>query len=494
MILLTVSIALTTVLLASNDHTQNSKYGVLYAAGSSNSSLIFGYSNATYIPNNDTSLSTTPDPCIRSAEIQIHSITSSFNITKATALANKDTAFNSRIEGYTPTFDSNFDIWDLNKTNCTITWKTTNLVYDLRNTTSVVKRIIVTEDSAITRVLNITGQSITGHFSNVLNASNWSGYEFAGDGNIPPATQMYASESTFNVPAISIPTYPSNACRTDIGHLPCVLANWVGLEDKSGATDNILAQTGAAENITCASSTSCSTKYSIWYEFLAPPSFLPPVYCTGLGQVNSTDSITVNVYMDTLVGGKDSSVVDILTEDNTNLHANVCSIKDKFFNSTTPVYSSFINEDPFFGTMPKFNNVQMTQNTVNYNNGYRFVSQPYSNGWYNEWNFFHNNDTSITNHDLTGENFTETWNTICSPTSGTWTVSQTCTLNNNYNASGNIIVQNAAVLRIPWGITLKNDFSLHNLQINSGGGVLIDGLNNPNHPTWPGGSIKCLIC
>jgi hypothetical protein len=58
------------------------------------------------------------------------------------------------------------------------------------------------------------------------------------------------------------------------------------------------------------------------------------------------------------------------------------------------------------------------------------------------------------------------------PTSGTWTITQSCTLTSNASMDG-LLVQNNSVLTIPAGITLDLDFVNSNLTVKFGSGVLI---------------------
>jgi len=63
---------------------------------------------------------------------------------------------------------------------------------------------------------------------------------------------------------------------------------------------------------------------------------------------------------------------------------------------------------------------------------------------------------------------------ICSPAqSGDWVISENCTLLNDATILGDVIVQNNSVLVIPNLVSLDIDFSLHNLTVESGSGVLI---------------------
>ncbi len=60
------------------------------------------------------------------------------------------------------------------------------------------------------------------------------------------------------------------------------------------------------------------------------------------------------------------------------------------------------------------------------------------------------------------------------PTSpGDWTISSSCTMGSNFNATGDVFVANNSVLTIPNGITLGVNFASHKLFVNSGSGVLI---------------------
>jgi len=60
------------------------------------------------------------------------------------------------------------------------------------------------------------------------------------------------------------------------------------------------------------------------------------------------------------------------------------------------------------------------------------------------------------------------------PDSGTWTVTSTCTLGQNDEVFGNLMVQNNSVLTIPTGLTLTIDLNTYNITVESGSGVLIE--------------------
>jgi hypothetical protein len=223
--------------------------------------------------------------------------------------------------------------------------------------------------------------------------------------------------------------------------------------------------------------------------------FCPPINSTIYPHAG--DSITANVVLDTWIGGKDPSKVDVFIYDNNNSNIFCTEEGKKYFNSTIPIYNSFITEVPPLFTEPNFTKVTMTQNTVIYNGLASPISSPYQQGWFNEYNFFDPSFyDSVNNGFLIGQNFTETWNPFCViPSSGNWTVPSTCTLNVTATAPANIIVPNGVVLRIPYGIStstaLKIDLIHNYLKINSGGGVLIDGSDNSS---YPGGVIKCPTC
>ncbi len=432
--------------------------------------------NSTSIDNsNVTSTGQLSDSCWNSLRHQVKNTISPFNETRAKGLASSDTDFGSHIQGYKTKFDGEFNTWHIDKANCAVTWRTTNLVYHLYNSTGgFVKNVIVTEDPISTSILNVTEQNI--QIKNLQdNSTIWSGYEFTGDGNNPHTSTMEYSYTTFIVPAVSVPSYPStNTCygtQNQIG--TCNLAIWAGLEHHLGGGEFDLAQSGATANIACNTS-NCNTVYFLWYEFLPDN----PVQCPAGVYINASDQISVSVYLDILNGGTDASKVDIMTSDSQNSNA-FCTYSHSYFNSTSPYYSSFITESA--STTPQFNNVDMVSNTVYYNGAYHFVTDPYSNGWYYEWNFFNPSVTSINNSPISSSNhdFTETWNPLCYPTSGTWTVSQTCTFwSGNGNVQGSVIIPNSVTLRIPFGQILTIDFTHYNLKVNWGGTLLIDGGNH----------------
>jgi len=59
------------------------------------------------------------------------------------------------------------------------------------------------------------------------------------------------------------------------------------------------------------------------------------------------------------------------------------------------------------------------------------------------------------------------------PSSGTWTITTSCTMTASAPAPGNVLVQNNAVLTVPSGITLTINFLSFNLTVESGSGVLV---------------------
>ncbi|MGB6462952.1 MAG: hypothetical protein WBF38_01840 [Nitrosotalea sp.] len=455
----------------------------------SGSSLDFGgFSNSTSFnsnTSNNTSASSLSDSCWESLRHQVASTISSFNETKSKILSGKDLNFSSSIQGYDTKFDGEFNTWHLDRTGCTVTWLTTNLVYHLYNSTGgFVKNVIVTQDPLSTKILNVTEQNIKIKFFQEQ-SNNWSGYEFAGDGNNPHTSTMEDSYSTFVVPSISVPSYPPKACQpTDsFGDGICLVGSWVGLENHAGGGASDLAQSGIAENLTCNNLSCNDPQYYIFYEFLPDN----PIQCPAGVYINAGDQVTANVYLDILYGGTDASKVDIITNDpSSNIF---CTFSHDYFNSTSPYYSSFITEVPTCCILPQFNYVNFTNNAVYYNGAGHYITDPYSNGWFNEYNFFndglkpyyHFNDTSINNLPVrfsSMHDFSEIWNPLCQPTSGTWTVSSTCTFwNLNGNARGSVIVQNGVTLRIPGGQTLTLDFTHYNLKANWGSTVLIDGGN-----------------
>ena len=85
--------------------------------------------------------------------------------------------------------------------------------------------------------------------------------------------------------------------------------------------------------------------------------------------------------------------------------------------------------------------------------------------------------------DTAGNNATQVIRTVevapppesCTPpTSGDWTVGESCTINSNTTIQGNVLVRDGSVLSIPSGVTLDIDFASFSLTVRSGSGVFIE--------------------
>jgi hypothetical protein len=61
----------------------------------------------------------------------------------------------------------------------------------------------------------------------------------------------------------------------------------------------------------------------------------------------------------------------------------------------------------------------------------------------------------------------------CVPVAGNWTITSDCTLSTSHNSTGNVIIENNAILIIPNGVTLDIDYSTFDLIVRFGGNVLI---------------------
>ena len=59
------------------------------------------------------------------------------------------------------------------------------------------------------------------------------------------------------------------------------------------------------------------------------------------------------------------------------------------------------------------------------------------------------------------------------PVSNDWTISSSCIMSTSATAPANVIVNNGAVLTIPYGITLTMHFTTNHLVVHPGGGILI---------------------
>ena len=59
------------------------------------------------------------------------------------------------------------------------------------------------------------------------------------------------------------------------------------------------------------------------------------------------------------------------------------------------------------------------------------------------------------------------------PGSGNWTISSSCILNTSHVATGNVTVENNAILIVPSGVTLDIDYTSFDLIIKSGGNIIV---------------------
>lgn len=354
--------------------------------------------------------------CTKVVEEGIRAKGSSLDDQKAISLAMNNDGFKSKTSAYIPTFEVIFTTWAFDPTasspeNCNLKLSTVNVIFSLASSRGFEKKIVVSEDPSLTRVLNITEQLRNGHFGGNQSSNDrrpggfssavsnyWSGYEFAGNANNPPTNTIYEARGTWAVPAVQVPY--SGACTSS---LPCDAAVWVGLDDTSGANNDHLAQAGTDSYITnCPSS--CGTTYEPWFEFL--PS--GPNFCGGM-VFNPGDSVTtyVNKHSGT------STLYDISITDNTL--GSACGVTSHNYSTmSAPIYAAFIVERFQFTsggayTLAKFSPFNIS-GTLNYSGSSHSIYTPYSNFWFVQWSMQNGGNTNIgvSSVDSTGK-FTESW-------------------------------------------------------------------------------------
>lgn len=236
-------------------------------------------------------------------------------------------------------------------------------------------------------------------------SSNWAGYSFYG--NSSATIPLYESKTTYIMPVVSKPISPSDACRVDLGKKKCMLMIWTGLTDTY--TGNKISQGGSVVEVECTSSTTCNTKYYLFFEFYPQPA----ATCESNPPYNGGDSMTVTVTNKAKSGGSNTKY-NIMVLDNTI--GSGCGIFDyDFADLPSPYYGAFINERPAVGsytnyqTLAKFTYDTMT-GWVYYNGSTKSIYTPYSNAWYNRYTMQNGGYTNITisNVDISGS-FTATY-------------------------------------------------------------------------------------
>jgi hypothetical protein len=266
----------------------------------------------------------------------------------------------------------------------------------------------VTEDAALSKITLINEQIGNPKFLPNNNfSSNWSGYEFAG--NSGATLSIVNSRINWLVPTLKQPTEVANECRIDLGKEPCSTAIWPGLEDKLGAGDGHLVQTGTNSNMTCTSS-GCTTTNQVWYEYLDPKT--PAVFCGGM-TFSTGDNVTAKVtnqYFNKGPANKyNTNVMD-------NTIGQACGTIGQVYNSMTkPGFGVFIVEraadihNGKFETIANFSPINFAEGviSINYTSGIQSKNliYPYSNGWYEKSTMSNGqgNNTSVTAVPMCGQ-------------------------------------------------------------------------------------------
>src|SRR2546428_1097149 len=113
-------------------------------------SMIIGlvmFAPMTIVPNINAQTTIGSD-CLALAKQETQSKSSTVDVTKARAFAEKQTEFRSKTQGYPNHFNSIFNTWSLDKTTCKLSWNTLNVVYSLTVTNGNGKNVVVTENPA----------------------------------------------------------------------------------------------------------------------------------------------------------------------------------------------------------------------------------------------------------------------------------------------------------------------------------------------------------
>ena len=333
-----------------------------------------------------------------------------FQRNSAISIAEELQQFSQATRGYNASFDSVFDSWSFDN-NCSVTLKSVNIVFQLKNNTGFVGYAVATEDPGVTHVVNLTLQLRDPGNSPVF-APNYSGYDFMGSAD--GTTKVYEALADWSIPNASQPY--SGGCESSNG---CDVSVWPGIVHcprgvaTSTCSPEGVAQTGSDSELLCPQS-GCSLSFPfahLWYEFW--PQQPQEVVCTGVAAY-PFDSVQAYVLNQGWNGGS-TSLWNILITDNTTHQS--CSVTGHSFSIGLPLLAEFITEDPAGYTLSKFNQFGIAGNMY-YSGSIRGIYTPYSNQWYYEWAMDACGYPNPVNVHLGAVNsantFTETWsNSVC---------------------------------------------------------------------------------
>ena len=324
---------------------------------------------------------------------------------KARMLASSSNEFKTDTQGNTIQNGSVINSWTIGKSDCSLTWNGVEVFYFLTDAKGHQNTLVITLDPQLTKVTSVNEYKTIHANMGSSTFINWSGYEFAGNSN--NSTDVDQAEGQWNVPQVSQPSTGGN-CSTRI----CNLMIWDALEDRWGASDGLLAQTGSGSDVDCSTGT-CNTSYYIWDEFL------PGGVSKCSTNVSYGDGITAEVTNDVINSGSNTNY-DISTVD--GYSGAMCTVSSHYYNMPHPTLAPYINEreclsscNPIttsstLATLADFSSDTIT-GYVYYSGAQQFISTPYSNGYYVTDTMVNSGNTNISNGAVSSvyNDFTETY-------------------------------------------------------------------------------------
>jgi len=296
-----------------------------------------------------------PDECQIKISNAMHDKASKLNNVDAIYLATNDNTLKSKIVGYRSTEATVFHTWSIDHIKCDVILDRIHVGYALYDTAdNYVKNVVVTIDPSGTRAEKVEEYVAPRYTSPV-----WSGYSIAG--NSAQTQTIWESKTQYTLPSVSRPTSTvTNPCRTDLGKQPCDLAIWTGLSNvASPPSSGPLAQAGSDGKITCTSSTSCTTSYFLWFEFLPNPAFT----CGGSNPPVPGNTITSTVTNQGKTTQTPSTLYNISVQSSNGFGCSTTGFSYSSMNA--PKWSTFINEratynPPTPATLAQFSSDTMT--------------------------------------------------------------------------------------------------------------------------------------
>ena len=307
----------------------------------------------------------------RSAEAEA----ATYNQADAASLAESSYQFTQATGAYMVSYDSVFDGWSFNS-DCLVTLKSVNIVFQLRNASGFEGYEVVTENPQLTQVVDMAFQPRIPP-QTLSYSSNWSGYEFMG--NADGTSKVFEAIADWSIPIVNQSPPYSGACES----VGCIISAWPGIVHCPGGVASTycspggIAQGGSVTELDCYSG-GCATPYAyLWYEFY--PQEQSPVIC---GSVHASPGDSVQAYvLNQGWNGGSTSLWNIQVYDAKSNQA--CSVTGHSFNIGAPLLAEFIAERPG-GALPRFNSFGIAGD-VYYGGSVKGIYTPYSNSWFNEY-------------------------------------------------------------------------------------------------------------